>query len=97
MVFFASSGKIIRYQGDAQHMKRILSLVLASMLIVSLAACGGKSEQPSSGGAAETPAATDTKVLFHTYNTAPYVTLDPSTEYSNGVMVLHIVYETLTR
>ena len=77
-------------------MKRILSLVLASMLIVSLAACGSKSEQPS-GGAANTPAATDTKVLFHTYNTSPYVTLDPSTEYSNGVMVLQNVYETLTR
>jgi len=77
-------------------MKRILSLVLASLLVVSLAACGSKSEQPS-GGAAETPAATDTKVLFHTYNTDPYVTLDPSTEYSNGVMVLQNVYETLTR
>jgi len=77
-------------------MKKILSLVLASVLLLSLVACGGKSEQPS-GGAAEAPAATDTKVLFHVYNSDPYVTLDPSTEYSNGVMILQNVYETLTR
>ena len=44
-------------------MKRILSLVLASMLIVSLAACGSKSEQPS-GGAANTPAATTTMQIY---------------------------------
>ncbi len=40
--------------------------------------------------------AKNTKVLYHCYNTTPYVTLDPSTEYSNGIMILQNVYETLT-
>ena len=76
-------------------MKRFLSLALAAVMVLSLAACGGKTE--SSSGANSTGGSTDTKVLYHTYNTSPYVTLDPSTEYSNGIMVLQNVYETLTR
>ena len=75
-------------------MKRFLSLILAGALALSLAACGGSSGGDSSGGSA---APAGTKVLYHTYNSAPYVTLDPSTEYSNGIMVLQNVYETLTR
>lgn len=47
-------------------------------------------------GSVSVSAAQDTKILYHTFNTAPYVTLDPSTEYSNGIMVLQNVYETLT-
>ena len=70
-------------------MKKLFSLILAGLMTLSLAACGG------SGGSAQ--ASKDNKVLYHVYNTAPYVTLDPSTEYSNGVMVLQNVYETLTR
>jgi peptide/nickel transport system substrate-binding protein len=71
-------------------MKRFLSLAMAALLALSLTACGGSSNSEASGS-------TDTKVLYHTYNSAPYVTLDPSTEYSNGIMVLQNVYETLTR
>lgn len=40
--------------------------------------------------------AVDTQLLYHCYNTAPYTTLDPSIEYSNGIMTLQNVYETLT-
>lgn len=74
-------------------MKRFLSLILAGTLLLGLTACGSSDGAGSSGSGA---AAADTKVLYHTYNTAPYVTLDPSTEYSNGIMVLQNVYETLT-
>lgn len=77
-------------------MKRFLSLVLAGAMALTLAACGGDSGSGGSQSGAST-ATTDTKVLYHTYNTSPYVTLDPSTEYSNGIMVLQNVYETLTR
>lgn len=72
-------------------MKRIISLVLALGMLLTLCACGG------SGDEDQTKDNTSTQVLYHTYNSAPYVTLDPSTEYSNGVMVLQNVYETLTR
>ena len=72
-------------------MKRFLSLVIVAVLAFSLVGCG------NSGSESSAPAATDTKVLYHTYNSAPYVTLDPSTEYSNGIMTLQNVYETLTR
>ncbi len=41
-------------------------------------------------------AAGDNKILYHVHNSMPYVTLDPSIEYSNGIMVLQNVYETLT-
>lgn len=82
-------------------MKRFLCLILAGALALSLAACGGgdsgSAGAGSSGGSAGGGAPADTKVLYHTYHSAPYITLDPSTEYSNGIMVLQNVYETLTR
>ena len=40
--------------------------------------------------------AADNAILYHVHNSLPYVTLDPSIEYSNGIMVLQNVYETLT-
>lgn len=73
-------------------MKRFFSLALAGALALSLTACGG-----GSGNAGTGSSPSETKVLYHTYHSAPYVTLDPSTEYSNGIMVLQNVYETLTR
>ena len=72
-------------------MKKIVSLILVGLMMLSLAACGNSDSGTNAGSA------TDNKVLYHTYNSAPYVTLDPSTEYSNGIMVLQNVYETLTR
>ncbi len=40
--------------------------------------------------------AAENQILYHVHNSMPYVTLDPSIEYSNGIMVLQNVYETLT-
>lgn len=67
-------------------MKKIISTVLAGAMAASLLA-----------GSAVTCSAADTTLLYHCYNTAPYTTLDPSIEYSNGIMTLQNVYETLTR
>ncbi len=38
----------------------------------------------------------DKDVLFHAMDLEPYVSLDPSIEQSNGTVILHNVYETLT-
>ncbi|MBR4473486.1 MAG: ABC transporter substrate-binding protein [Oscillospiraceae bacterium] len=48
------------------------------------------------GSSVSASAAADKKILYHVHNSMPYVTLDPSIEYSNGIMVLQNVYETLT-
>lgn len=72
-------------------MKRVISLMLTLGMLLALTACGGSDDGE------KTEDKTNNQILYHTYNTAPYITLDPSTEYSNGIMVLQSVYETLTR
>ena len=65
-----------------------VSLVTVSLLTVSLLTGCRESREKGSEY---------TDVLYHSYYSEPYVTLDPSTEQSNGVKILHNVYETLTR
>lgn len=72
-------------------MKKGLSLILI-IFILSMTACSGNN-QPASG---DTKTASEAAVLYHAYSSQPYVTLDPRSENSNGVMVLYNVYETLT-
>ena len=74
-------------------MKKTLAFLLCLVMVFSmLTACGGnKDESGSQGGNAQAE-----DVLYHVYHSSPYVTLDPSTEYSNGILVLQNVYETLT-
>ena len=72
-------------------MKKLLAIILILSMVVCFSACGGGS---SNDGGGSTPTATD--VLYHSYGQQPYVTLDPRSENSNGVMVLNNVYETLT-
>ena len=68
-------------------MKRGIAILLVSVTAVSLlAGCG---EGAKKGGK-------DADVLYHAYYSEPYVTLDPSTEQSNGIKILYNVYETLT-
>lgn len=68
-------------------MKKLLSVALILCMVFALCACGG-GEQGSTGETGD--------VFYHAYASQPYVTLDPRSENSNGVMVLHNVYETLT-
>lgn len=75
--------------------KNWIALLLASVMVTALAVgCAGGSKGDGSGSAGNVGNAED--VLYHSYNSVPYVTLDPSVEYSNGIMTLHNVYETLT-
>lgn len=73
-------------------MKKILALALALCMIFALCACGQQSTTAATATSADT-----TDVLYHAHNSIPYVTLDPSSEVSNGIMVLQNVYESLTR
>lgn len=67
--------------------KRVLIILLAFTMAASLfTGCGEGSQGDSK----------DAKVLYHAYYSEPYVTLDPSTEQSNGIKILYNVYETLT-
>lgn len=76
-----------------KHISALLVLALTTSLITG---CGGQKNETDSP--AQTPQATEASkdVLYHSYASQPYVTLDPRVEYSNGVMILHNVYETLT-
>ena len=67
--------------------KRVLIILLAFTMAASLfTGCGEGSQGDSK----------DAKVLYHAYYSEPYVTLDPSTDQSNGIKILYNVYETLT-
>lgn len=80
-------------------MKKFVSALLcAALLTASLAGCGGgQSSGGASSGEQASGGSAQKSVLYHAFNSQPYVTLDPSTEQSNGVMVLQNCYETLTR
>lgn len=83
-------------------MKRFISVILSAAVAVGLLAGCGQSGSTATGtaGGTETGAAVadgETQdFLYHAYMSTPYVTLDPSAEGSNGIMVLRNVYETLT-
>ena len=61
-------------------MKKLISFALVLVLMLGLMA--------GLGGSAF---AADNRILYHVHNSMPYVTLDPSIEYSNGIMVLQNV------
>ena len=75
-------------------MKKIISMLLCLVMLLAMTACGGSSSSDTSTGSDNEQTAQD--VLYHVYHSSPFVTLDPSTEYSNGILVLQNVYETLT-
>ena len=82
-------------------MKKWISLLLSAVMTLGLlTACGGgqNADNGSNGGntANNGGSQSATDVLYHVYHANPYVTLDPSIEYSNGILVLQNVYETLT-
>ena len=69
--------------------KKLFSLLLVvALLVTMLSGCSGKGT--------ETSTKETNNLLFHANGNTPYINLDPSVENSNGVMVLHNVYEMLT-
>ncbi|MCL2056060.1 MAG: ABC transporter substrate-binding protein [Oscillospiraceae bacterium] len=67
--------------------KRIFILALAALLVISLAACGNR----------QSGAADARKIVYYAYNSEPILDWDPSVEFSNGIIVMHNIYETLLR
>lgn len=74
-------------------MKNKFCLLLAFILITGmLTGCGGGSQET---GGASGDAVMDT--CYYAYNSTPVINLDPSVAFSNEVIVLNNIYETLLR
>jgi peptide/nickel transport system substrate-binding protein len=76
------------------HMRKHRAWLVApgSAVALALAACGGSS--PSSGAHKQAPAQVFT---YDTYTQVMIDGWDPATEYSNGIIAMSNMYETLTR
>ncbi len=71
--------------------KRSFRMFLVLLMVtILLSGCGSGNTSNESGS-------TEKRIAYYAFNTEPYIDLDPSVEYSNGLIVLHNVYETLTR
>src|SRR6056297_514279 len=73
-------------------MKRKLSLLLVFILLTGvLAGCGG-------GDVSDNPSPQDeVEIAYYAYNSEPILNWDPSVMFSNGIIVLNNIYETLLR
>ncbi len=73
-----------------KNRKWISVLVLA---VIGMTVLVGACKPPEENGGEQDSAG---MVLYHADSSEPYINLDPSVENSNGVMILHNCYETLT-
>ncbi|MDD2573701.1 MAG: ABC transporter substrate-binding protein [Firmicutes bacterium] len=69
----------------------VLTVTLIVLVAVIASGCGGSSTGQNDTGE-EQP-----KIAFYAFNSEPILDWDPSVEYSNGIVVLNNVYETLLR
>lgn len=75
--------------------KRSLMFFLVLVMVLSLlSGCKSNNTNTQTGSSERTG---DRRIAYYAFNSEPYIDLDPSVEYSNGLIVLHNVYETLTR
>lgn len=64
-------------------------LVLAVLFLVTLTGCGG--------GQTAGPDAQKPSIAYYAFNSEPVLDWDPSVEFSNGIVVMNNIYETLLR
>jgi peptide/nickel transport system substrate-binding protein len=65
-------------------------IILSMVLCMVLLACGGRTQGAAGTGGTE-------KTVYYAYNSEPVLDWDPSVEFSNGIIVMHNIYETLLR
>ena len=71
-----------------KKLKRTLAVLLTVAAVLTLTACGNQPGNTSNGGA---PA----QVATYLYKTLPLLDCDPSVEFSNGIITMNNIYETL--
>lgn len=77
-------------------MKRKIAFILVLLMVfTTITACGDKTEKLPAGG--EGDSAADMDVLYYAYNAIPILNWDPSIEFSNGIIILNNIYETLLK
>jgi len=76
------------------YKKRFGILLIVFVLVFNLVGCSGTSNNDSESQNIEE---NERRIAYFSYSTEPFIDLDPSVEYSNGIITLHNIYETLTR
>ena len=77
-----------------EFMKRKISLFLTLVLIITLfAGCGGGADSNGNSGSDAEPM----DIIYYAFNSEPILNWDPSVMFSNGIVVLNNVYETLLK
>lgn len=74
-------------KGIFKQRKLYLAITLVLMIAFVLTGCGSQSS--SNGGGQQ--------VAFYAFNSEPVLDWDPSVEFSNGIVVMNNIYETLLR
>lgn len=74
--------------------RKSVAIVLVTLLLISL--LSGCANNNSNNGSNQQDSG-EKRIAYYPFNSEPYIDLDPSVEYSNGLIVLHNIYETLTR
>ena len=79
---------------QTKNERRAFAAIIAILLMASVVACGGNPQSNGGGqsGVAETP-----KIAYYATNSEPILDWDPSVEFSNGIIIMHNIYETLLR
>ncbi len=79
-----------------ERLRGMVFVFMMLMLVLIFSGCGQSSNQ--NGQTADGGASQDgPRIAYYAHFSEPYIDLDPSVEYSNGIVTLHNIYETLTR
>lgn len=68
--------------------KKVLAIIMIIAVVFCFSACGSSDNGNTNADMND--------VLYHAFESNPFITLDPRVEVSNGISILHNVYETLT-
>lgn len=69
----------------------VMTVILVMLVTLAASGCGGRDVGQNDAGEGQP------KIAFYAFNSEPILDWDPSVEYSNGIVVLNNVYETLLR